>query len=421
MTQPAAIDATSQSQRLLSLDAFRGATILAMILVNNPASWEHMYWPLGHAKWHGWTPTDLIFPFFLFIVGTAMAYSFRKYRELGGATPELYARIIRRTCALFLIGVGMALFGHACDRCFGNEESFRLEHLRYLGVLQRIALVYFFASIIVLNLSVRSQVVLSLAILLGYWALLAWTPTVSDYESNLSPTGNVVRVVDLKLIGEKHLYDHEPTEPEGLVSTPPSIVITLIGYWAGLFIQRHTSTASRAVPAPGQASRAVLSPGQASRGVHPPGPPTPTIQTVALLIAAGLATATIGQLWHELLPINKKIWTSSFILLTSGLATAALGLCLGVFDIAGFRRLARPFAIVGLNPITIYVGAGLLARLLSATHVGTLTTQQWIYKNLFTDYIADPKLASLGYALLNVAVWWLVAWLLARRGWVFRV
>jgi predicted acyltransferase len=397
-----------QSPRLLSLDAFRGATILAMILVNNPGSWDHLYWPLAHAQWHGWTPTDLIFPFFLFIVGTAMAYSFRKYIELGGATPELYARIIRRTCALFLIGVGMAFFGQACDRCFGNASDLGLEHLRYLGVLQRIALVYFFASLIVLKLSVRSQVILSIAILLGYWALLAWTPDRDDYQDNLSPTGNIVRSVDLRVIGADHLYTRattEPTEPEGLLSTPPSIVITLIGYWAGLFIQRRSDAsfkASRAVPGPG-------------------GPGAPTWQTVAILIACGLACAALGQLWHELLPINKKIWTSSFVLLSSGLAVVFLAGSLAKFDVLGMRRLARPFAIVGLNPITIYVGAGLLARLLSATHIGSLTTQQWIYKNLFTDHIADPKLASLGYALLNVAFWWLIAWLLARRGWVFRV
>src|SRR5687768_11677999 len=129
MSQATAITAPSDSKRLLSLDAFRGITILAMILVNNPGDWGAIYWPLGHAAWHGWTPTDLIFPFFLFIVGTSLAYSLRKYRELGGATPELYARIIRRTCVLFLLGVGMALFGHACDRCFGNEETLGLDRL----------------------------------------------------------------------------------------------------------------------------------------------------------------------------------------------------------------------------------------------------------------------------------------------------
>jgi predicted acyltransferase len=387
MTNPAAITASSPSPRLLSLDAFRGLTILGMILVNNPGDWANKYWPLAHAAWHGWTPTDLIYPFFLFIVGTAMAYSFGKYRELGGATPELYARIIRRTCALFLIGLAMAFFGHACERCFGDEDSFRLDHLRYLGVLQRIALVYFFASLIVLHMSVRSQVILSVVILLGYWATLAWLPNSDSYAENLSPTGNVVRAVDLKLVGENHLYDQEPTEPEGLVSTPPSIVITIIGYWAGLFIMR--------------------------RG--------PTWRTVATLIACGLALAAVGQAWHEVFPINKKIWTSSFVLLTSGLASAALGVCLALFDIAGFRRLARPFEVVGINPITIYVGAGLLARLLTSTHIGELSTKEWIYRNAFTDHISDPQLASLGFALLTVAFWWLVAWIMARRGWSLRV
>jgi predicted acyltransferase len=383
-------EVSTTSQRLLSLDAFRGITILAMILVNNPGDWSSLYWPLGHAAWHGWTPTDLIFPFFLFIVGSSLAYSLRKYRELGGATPELYARIIRRTSTLFLLGVGMALFGHACDRCFGDEDTLALDRLRYLGVLQRIALVYFFASLIALKIRVAGQVVLAAAILLGYWALLAWFPSSGDYPSNLSPAGNVVREIDLKVIGAEHMYTQakaEKTEPEGLLSTLPAIVTALLGYWAGLVIQR--------------------------RGAHWP--------TIAVLIACGLALAALGLLWNENFPINKKLWTSSFVLLTAGLAMIGLAGCLALFDIAGYRRLARPFAIVGVNAITIYVGAGLLARLLVATHVGELTTKGWIYKELFTDTLADPKVASLGYALLNVAFWWLIAWIMARRGWSLRV
>ncbi|HEX6960420.1 MAG TPA: hypothetical protein VF175_01025, partial [Lacipirellula sp.] len=137
--------------------------------------------------------------------------------------------------------------------------------------------------------------------------------------------------------------------------------------------------------------------------------------------ACGLAIAAVGLLWNQVLPINKKLWTSSFVLLTGGLATIGLAGCLALFDAADHRRLARPFAIVGVNAITVYVGAGLLARLLASTHIGELTAKGWIYKNAFTDHIADPKIASLGYALLNVAVWWLVAWVMARRGWAFRV
>jgi predicted acyltransferase len=390
-------------QRLLSLDAFRGITILAMILVNNPGTWGAMYWPLGHAEWHGWTPTDLIFPFFLFIVGTSLAYSLRKSREMGGATPEIYARIVRRTCLLFLLGVGMAFFGHAWDYLSGKKESLDLETLRYLGVLQRIALVYFFASLIVLKLNVRSQIVLSIVILLGYWALMAWLPNPKNYATNLSAEGNIVRVVDLKVLGADHMYKQatsEKTEPEGLLSTLPAIVTSLLGYWAGLYIQRSSASNT------------------ASRGVHPPGP---TLQTVCLLIAAGAAIAAIGLAWGEVFPINKKLWTSSFVLLTGGLASIGLGLCLGLFDVAGFRRLARPFEIVGVNAITVYVGAGLMARVLGSTRIGDHTTHQWIYRHLFTDHIANPKLASLGFALLFVAVWWLIAWAMSRRGWSLRV
>jgi len=379
-------------QRLLSLDAFRGLTILAMILVNNPGSWAEglRYAPLDHAAWHGWTPTDLIFPFFLFIVGASLAYSLRKYRELGGATPELYARIIRRTCALFLLGVAMDFFGHAWDRCFGEADSLGLDTLRYLGVLQRIALVYFAASLIALHLGVRGQVALALTLLLGYWALLSWHPSHHDYQSNLSPEGNVVRRVDLAVIGAPHMYtqaEDEKTEPEGLLSTLPAIVTALLGYWAGLLTQR--------------------------RG--------PTWQTVALLIACGLALATIGHFWGHHFPINKKLWTSSFVLLTAGFAAIGLGLCLAVFDVAGLRRLARPFEIVGVNAITIYVGAGLMARVLDATHIGELSTKEWIFEKVFTDHITDPKLASLGFAALMVALWWLVAWAMSRKGWALRV
>jgi predicted acyltransferase len=408
MSHDAVNAATKDRPRLLSLDAFRGLTILAMILVNNPGSWAdgERYAPLDHAEWHGWTPTDLIFPFFLFIVGTSLAYSLRKYRELGGATPELYARIIRRTCTLFLLGVGMALFGHACDRCFGEADSLELDTLRYLGVLQRIALVYFATSLIALKVGVRGQAVIAILILLGYWMAMSWHPS-DDVANNLSREGNVVRQIDLKVIGAPHMYTQatsEPTEPEGLLSTFPSIVTALLGYWTGLLIQRSTTQtpASRGVPAPG-----------------PPG--APSLSTVALLIACGLAVAALGLLWDQAFPINKKLWTSSFVLLTGGLAMVGLAVCLAVFDVAGYRSLARPFEIVGVNAITIYVGAGLMGRLLEATHIGTLTTHQWIYKHAFTDHIANPKLASLGFAAAMVACWWLIAWAMARRGWTWRV
>jgi predicted acyltransferase len=378
------------SQRLLSLDVFRGLTILGMILVNNPGSWSHMYWPLGHADWHGWTPTDLIFPFFLFIVGTSLAYSLRKYRDGATISSAVYWRIVRRTATLFLLGLGLGLFGKLCGIWFGGEDSLHLDELRIPGVLQRIALVYFAASMIALYASRRVQAVIAAVLLLGYWALLAWLPPAQSPAARLSPKGNVVRVVDRALLNDGHLYTKAtsaPTDPEGLLSTLPAIVTAILGYWTGLAIQR--------------------------RGCN--------WRTVALLFVGGLAIAVAGLAWHETLPINKKLWTSSFVLLTGGLAISSLAVCLAVFDVAGMRRLGRPFEIVGVNAIFVFVGSSLLARLLASTHVGEQTTKDWLYQKLFTDHIADAKLASLSFALATIACWWIVLWVMARRGWSVRV
>lgn len=379
---------TTSSQRLLALDAFRGMTILAMILVNNPGS-SPVYEPLEHVPWFGCTPTDLIFPFFLFIVGTSLAYSLRKYREGATIVPAVYSRIVRRTVTLILLGWGMGVFGKLCDLWFAGKP-FDLGTLRLPGVLVRIALVYFAASLIVLNLSVRKQVVLGLVLLLGYGALLRWTPNAHDPAANLTPEGNVVRVVDRAVIGDRHLYKQgveEPTDPEGLLSTLPSIATALLGYWTGLVIQR--------------------------RGLNGP--------TIGVLIAAGLACVAIGLGWAQVLPIGKKLWTSSFVMLTGGLAMICLAACLALFDIAGWRRLARPFEIVGVNAIFVFVASGLVARLLGSSHLGGTSTHGWLYGNLFADHIANPQLASFCFALTVVAFWWLILWIMSLRGWSVRV
>ncbi|RIK85920.1 MAG: DUF5009 domain-containing protein [Planctomycetota bacterium] len=390
-SSPAAAPA-GKPQRLLSLDAFRGITILGMILVNNPGSWApgYRYAPLDHAAWHGWTPTDFVFPFFLFIVGASLSYSLRKYRDGDQVAPAVYVRIVRRAVVLFLLGVGLALFGNAWDYASGAKPTMGLDTLRILGVLQRIALVYLVASLIVLHMRLRGQLALAAAILLGYWACLAWLPDRGDHASNLSPQGNFVRVVDLAVLGANHMYTQaaeEQTEPEGLLSTLPAIVTALMGYWSGLVIQQQ---------------------GAAWR-------------TVTTLAAGGLLAAAVGLAWDQAFPINKKLWTSSFVLFTGGLGMIGLGLCLGLFDVARWRRLAHALAVVGVNAITVFVGAGLLGRVLESTKVGALTTQDWLFARGFTDHIQDPKLASLGFALCCVAFWWLVAWLMSLRGWAIRV
>jgi predicted acyltransferase len=377
--------AGNDSSRLLSLDVFRGATILAMILVNNPGG-EPVYRLLDHAEWHGWTPTDLIFPFFLFIVGTALAYSLRKYRNGAEIQPAVYWRIVRRTALLIVLGWMPSLLLKTIGAFHG--QTFDLSNLRIFGVLVRIALVYFFTSLIALHIPLRAQIVLGFLILMGYWMLLAWHPDHDNYQKNLSREGNIVGLVDRTLIGTKHMWSGDPvTDPEGMLSTPPAIVTALLGYWVGLFIQR--------------------------RGVN--------YRTVALLAACGLAIAAIGQGWHFALPINKKLWTSSFVLLTGGLAMTVLAFCLAIFDIRSWRRLARPFEIVGINAIFVFVCSGLLSILLSRVNIGTETAHAWIYHSLITSHVHDPKLASLSMALLTVAFWWFVCWLMSRLGWAIRV
>jgi len=381
---------SAKSPRLLSLDVFRGLTILAMILVNNPGSWGHMYWPLGHASWHGWTPTDLIFPFFLFIVGTSLAYSLRKYRDGEHISPAVYWRIVRRTLVLLALGLLLNRSAHLFNLMLGNIDSFEFDTWRFPGVLQRIALVYFAASLIVLHLNLRLQVIVAAVLLLGYWGLMAWFPG-DNYQENLSPEGNIVRVVDRAVFSDGHLWTQgktEKTDPEGLVSTLPAIVTAMLGYWVGLFIQR--------------------------RGVN--------VSTVMWLIGIGAALVLLGLVWHWGFPINKKIWTSSFVVLTAGWAMIVLAGCLLKFDIWGWRRFARPFEIVGINAIFVFVASGMMAQLLaSVTKVGDVSTKQWLYDTLFTSWITTPELASLGFALMTVTFWWLVLWGMARLGWSVRV
>jgi predicted acyltransferase len=381
--------------RLLALDAFRGLTILAMILVNDPGSWEHIYWPLEHAKWFGWTPTDLVFPFFLFIVGTSLAYSLRRFRtdangNVGRIDRSVYGRIVRRTIVLFLLGL---LVNHAwpiCDWLFGGASAPGLATLRIPGVLQRIALVYFAVSLIALHTPMRTQVATATVILLGYWALLAWLPNPHDYQANLSREGNMVRVVDRAIFTDTHLYTQgkeEPTDPEGLLSTLPAIVTALAGYWAGFMIQ--------------------------DRG--------PSSRTVLALIVVGVLSTAVGLTWGLWFPISKKLWTSSFVLLTAGLAAVGLAICLWLFDIRGWRRAAHPLQIAGVNAITAYMLSELGATILGTTHVAGQSTQGWLYETAFASWITDPRLCSLAFAVAFTFCCWLVLWGMSRRGWAVRV
>lgn len=359
--------------RLLSLDAFRGLTIAAMLLVNDPGSWAHVYGPLRHAEWHGWTPTDLVFPFFLFIMGVAMTYSFGKRRRDGADRGTLLRQAARRAMVLFALG----LLIHAFP--WYNVD---LSTLRIPGVLQRIAVAYLAASAIVLYTGLRGQVVATAALLLGYWALLALVPAPGGTAGDLTPDGNLGAWVDRTVLGTEHLWSQSRTwDPEGILSTIPAIASVLFGVFTGHWLRSGKSGAT---------------------------------VTVGLL-AAGVATVAVGALWGELFPINKNLWTSSFTVFTSGMALLLLGLFYWVIDVRGRKRWATPFVVFGVNAIAAYFLASVFARVITMIHVGEgASLKVWAYENLFASW-AGPLNGSLAFAIAYVLLWLALMWPLYRR------
>lgn len=393
-----------RAPRLLSLDVMRGLTILAMILVNNPGDWGNMYWPLAHADWRGITPTDLIFPFFLFMVGVAMAYSLAKYTDQAGQpTSAVWRRIVRRVLLLIALGLLLNASGRLIAVPLGYADDWNWSTLRWTGVLQRIGLAYFFGSVIVLMLGPRGRLVAGLALLIVYTLLLSFTPPSVPADERMSRTGNVVRLVDRAVLGEEHLWG-SPTDPEGLVSTLPSVATVLIGYGVGRRLRR-----------PG--------------GVSPP--------SLVVLGAAGAALAAAGTVWHYGpqpgwgQPISKDLWTPSFVLVTGGLGMICLAACLAIFDVAAAesptaRRVGRAFELVGVNAIFVFVASGFVARAMGIFQIGEQSVKDWVYSNGFVEPLAalgisDPKLASLAYACWFVACWWLLLAWMGSRGWTVRV
>lgn len=359
----------TDTNRLVSLDVFRGITIAGMVLVNNPGTWEHIYWPLEHASWHGWTPTDLVFPFFLFIVGVAITLAFGRRVESGGTTRDLYLKVIKRALIIFAIGLFLNAFPY-----------FGLSELRIPGVLQRIAVCYFFASIIFLNTKVRTQVAITIGLLLFYWLLVKFVPAPGFAAGDLTKEGSLPSYVDRVVFG-KHVWAQAKVyDPEGLLSTIPALATTLIGVLTGHWFRTEKS---RMEKAPG-------------------------------MFVVGAVCIALGWAWNSFFPINKALWTSSYVLFTGGLALQFLALCYWLIDIKGYRRWAKPFEVFGLNAIALYVGAGLMADLLGVIKVGGSSLGSWIYRNVFASWAA-PVNASLAFAICFVLVWLALMWILYRR------
>jgi predicted acyltransferase len=346
------ISPITRQPRIESLDAFRGATVAAMLLVNNPGTWSAVWGPLEHAEWHGWTPTDLIFPFFLFIVGITT--------ELSRKEPR---RILRRGALIILCGLLLHAF-----------PFFRLAELRYFGVLQRIGIVYIIAALIAYKASRRTILIITIVILLGYWAVLSLGPL-------QPPEATIAAQVDRALISTPHLWKQAKTwDPEGPLSTIGAVATALLGVLVTPWVRARN---------------------------------------VKMLTIAGIAATGIGLFWGLFFPINKNLWTSSYVVFTAGCASLVLAIFLWIIDVRGAKRWARPLVVFGINPLIAFLGSGVMARLLGLIKIGGVTLHGLSYR-LFKPYF-EPHVASFLWALLFIVVWLGILWLLARKGIVLKV
>jgi predicted acyltransferase len=366
--------------RLMSLDIFRGMTIAAMILVNDPGDGPAAYWPLKHSAWNGWTPTDLVFPFFLFIVGVAMAFSFTSRLQRGDSRAKLLGHVLFRALILFTLGVFLNGFPTRYDPA----------HLRIYGVLQRIAICYVITAILELWTEWRVQLAIAVACLAGYWLLMRYMSVpgfgVPTHDIPLlDPDRNIVAWLDRKLL-MGHLYEGA-RDPEGLLSTIPAVATCVAGLLTGKWLK------------------------SVKRG---------WAKTVAMA-AVGVALVILGEITDAWFPINKKLWTSSYVILTAGLALVCLALCHWLVDVKRRRGVwTTPILVLGRNAIAAYFFSEALAASLWAVSFRTgaghrVSLQELFYSYLF-EPIANPANASLLYALAYVAVCWLVMAALYRKG-----
>lgn len=418
-----------EQKRLISLDVFRGMTIAGMVLVNNPGSWSAIYSPLKHADWHGWTPTDFVFPFFVFIMGIAIPIALGKRLETG-LTAEVYWKIFKRAALIFLLGLiqmGFPFFDVAkttmplaikivsllsivgiialfftdnfkfskyltiglfaflglfyfFDQGFPSES---FQRLRIMGVLQRLALCYLFASLIFLWTNWKQQAYIAVILLLLYWVLMLY-----GGNGDLSMEGNFSGVIDRLILGENHIY--RPTskfyDPEGILSTMPSISTCLIGVLCGHWIK-------------------------SGRSDH---------EKVSGMFFWGVVLMSIGWIWNFWFPINKPIWTSSYVAFMGGLGLLYLAFCYWLIDIKGYRGWTKPFVIFGTNALALYFGSAIFARILTRIPAGTtpdgkmVNAQTWIYQTFFAPF-AEPINASLAFAIFYILFWLFLMWLLYRK------
>lgn len=373
--------------RLVSLDVFRGITVAGMLLVNDPGSWGHIYPPLEHAAWNGWTPTDLVFPFFLFIVGITTVLSANARRARGATDSELVRQILRRGALIFLFGLlvnWLPFYTWTGDfPSFGARIVDRLYHVRIMGVLQRIGLAYMAGALIALRANLKTMIAISVVILFGYWALMSMGPlepadatiaaSVDRAALDWGPAGN-------------HLWAQSMTwDPEGPLSTIPAVATVLLGVLAGRLIGSEKSLADR----------------------------------LNGLFAGGAIGMCAGLVWNWVFPINKNLWTSSYVLFTAGMAAVTLAVCIWLIDSENVRWWTPPVLAFGMNPIVAFVGSAAMERLIYSVITvsvdGKPVSLETAFYNATLGAWLPPRLASLSFAVCFVLVWLGVLTVLYRR------
>lgn len=357
-------------ERLVALDAFRGATMAFMVLVNDAGDGSNVYAPLQHAEWHGWTPTDVVFPSFLWIVGVALTLSLARRLAAGASRAALFRQAFRRAVILYLLGIVVYA-----------APAFSPSTQRLLGVLQRIAICYLAAVAVYLTTNIRGQIACVIGLLAVYWALMAFFPVPEFGAGRLDVEGNFAHYIDRIVLGAHNYHSTRTWDPEGIVSTLPAIATALFGILCGQLLRLKKTLGEK----------------------------------VIWMLVAGTLLIIVGEICNIALPINKKLWTTSFSLFMAGLDFLLLAIFLWLVDGLGHRRLVKPLVIMGLNPITIYMISELLEEALDISGL-----HHRIYHAVFAP-LASPINASLLWALAYTGLMFLFAWIMYRRGWVVRV
>ncbi len=366
-------------ERLKSLDVFRGLTVAAMILVNNPGSWSSVYPPLLHAPWHGCTPTDLIFPFFLFSVGVSIHFAYRSKRA-AGLTKEVWLKILKRSLIIFCLGLFLSLF-----------PKFNFETMRIPGVLQRISLVFLFCSTLYFLTTLRTQLILFTSLLILYYLIMTFIPVPGIGPANLEMNTNLAAWLDNRVLSG-HLWVQTKTwDPEGILSTLPAIATGISGMLVGYVLTSTTSINTR----------------------------------VKTLLGAGIVSVLAGLVWSIFFPFNKSLWTSSYVLYTSGLATVLLTGFYWLIDVKQIQRWSQPLLWYGVNALAVFVASGLLTKTLIGMKVTTpegLERSVWnyLYESLFTSWLG-PVNASLAFALMWVVFFGTLLFVLYRKKIIIKV